>query len=279
LYDLFHILGVNRNFPSSSDATCSDSPITYNVTLRGGVHAGKFTELGEGISMRSCVGKCCDTPLCDVAFMFSDKCYAVGCYDESQCQAVLAKPSSLNPKLAYVTKYRAMGLTTMDVVPSGIEFDVKETMDYCAADQKHGPIYTNKTLFGGMKAGNFSFLGNVNDIKGCLRKCCSKSDCDMAYLVNQQQCFSVKCYSPELCQIADEPLKHQRIEISKLVKKKRKSRGKRSATLAYIAISLIIITSGLTGMIWAALLYMKRSKLRRENQDDDIDSDIPRPDR
>ena len=62
--------------------------------------------MGEGIEMRECVGRCCNTPLCDVAFMFSDKCYAVGCYDESKCQAVLAKPSSLNPKLAYVSKYR-----------------------------------------------------------------------------------------------------------------------------------------------------------------------------
>ena len=93
-----------------------DSPntiITFFIIL------GKFTELGEGISMRTCVGKCCDTPLCDVAFMFSDKCYAVGCYDESQCQAVLAKPSTLNPKLAYVTKYRSMGLTTLDTIPTG----------------------------------------------------------------------------------------------------------------------------------------------------------------
>ena len=56
--------------------------------------------------MRSCVGRCCNTPLCDVAFMFSDKCYAVGCFNEADCQAVVAKPSALNPKLAYVSKTR-----------------------------------------------------------------------------------------------------------------------------------------------------------------------------
>ena len=67
---------------------------------------GKFTQLGRGIDMRSCVGRCCNTPLCDVAFMFSDKCYAVGCFNEADCQAVVAKPSALSPKLAYVSKNR-----------------------------------------------------------------------------------------------------------------------------------------------------------------------------
>ena len=32
------VSGYNRGI--STDAACSDSPITYNVTLRGGVHAG-----------------------------------------------------------------------------------------------------------------------------------------------------------------------------------------------------------------------------------------------
>ena len=70
------------------------------------VIVGKFTQLGQGIKMRECVGRCCNTPLCDVAFMFSDKCYAVGCFNEADCQAVVAKPSALNPKLAYVSKFR-----------------------------------------------------------------------------------------------------------------------------------------------------------------------------
>ena len=69
---------------------------------------------------------------------------------------------------------------------------------------------------------------NSRDIQNCLSKCCSAKDCDMAYLVNHQQCFSVKCFTPELCQIADEPLKHRMIEISKLIKAKKKRRIKRS---------------------------------------------------
>ena len=95
------------------------------------IFPGKFTELGEGIPMRDCVGKCCDTPLCDVAFMFSDKCYAVGCYDESLCQAVVAKPSSLEPKLAYVSKFRSNAInmpSIQSIMPNSGKFSIFEVI-------------------------------------------------------------------------------------------------------------------------------------------------------
>ena len=89
------------------------------------IYPGKFTELGEDISMRGCIERCCNTPLCDVSFMFSDKCYAVGCYDEALCQAVVAKPSNLNPKLAYVSKYRANAPLALYNMPSGCSCNSK----------------------------------------------------------------------------------------------------------------------------------------------------------
>jgi len=33
-------LGVGRESIKSQEGVCSDSPITYNVTLRGGIHSG-----------------------------------------------------------------------------------------------------------------------------------------------------------------------------------------------------------------------------------------------
>lgn len=54
--------------------------------------------------MRDCIGKCCDDTTCDLAFMFGDSCYSVECRSERLCQAVLAKPSNLEPKVSYVTR-------------------------------------------------------------------------------------------------------------------------------------------------------------------------------
>ena len=115
---------------------CRDSTITYNVTLRGGIDAGislfwallsenvltanklleltcdtsfalisgNFTERSGVLSMRDCIGKCCDDTSCDLAFMFGDHCYSVECQSEKLCQAVLAKPSHLEPKVSYVSR-------------------------------------------------------------------------------------------------------------------------------------------------------------------------------
>ncbi|XP_065644699.1 uncharacterized protein LOC100203833 isoform X44 [Hydra vulgaris] len=281
------LLGLSGQSQTNNNekGVCADSPINYNVTLRGGVHSGKFIELGEGINMRECVSKCCDTPLCDVAFMFSDKCYAVGCFDEASCQAVIAKPSNLNPKLAYVTKYRPNTVLSLDSATSGILFDINnENPKTCDPETiEHGPIHVNKTLSGGMKYGYYSYLGKAYDIKSCLSKCCESGKCDMAYLVNKEQCFSVKCLTPELCEIRDHPFKNKWIEISALVKSSETKKKKYQAVsvLPLLLVSLVVMTAGLTGLIWAILIFVRRHKTKKQNEksNDDEDDGIPRPER
>ena len=54
--------------------------------------------------MRDCIGRCCDDMSCDLAFMFGAHCYSVQCQNEKLCQAVLAKPSQLEPKVSYVSR-------------------------------------------------------------------------------------------------------------------------------------------------------------------------------
>ena len=66
--------------------------------------SGNFTERTGVLSMRDCIGKCCDDTSCDLAFMFGDHCYSVSCQSEKLCQAVLAKPSHLEPKISYVSR-------------------------------------------------------------------------------------------------------------------------------------------------------------------------------
>jgi len=55
-------------------------------------------------TMRKCIAECCDAVSCDLAFMFGDRCYSVTCETEKACQAVLAKPTNLYPRIAYMSK-------------------------------------------------------------------------------------------------------------------------------------------------------------------------------
>jgi len=41
---------------------CTHSPISYNVTLKGGSHSGNFKDLGLVEDMDLCISLCCETP-------------------------------------------------------------------------------------------------------------------------------------------------------------------------------------------------------------------------
>ena len=68
------------------------------------LNSGNFTNEGEGLSPRECIGKCCNRKACDLSFMFADLCYSVKCKSDDDCQSVVAKASNLDPKVAYVTR-------------------------------------------------------------------------------------------------------------------------------------------------------------------------------
>lgn len=65
---------------------------------------GNFTERLGAQTMRDCIGHCCDDVTCDLAFMFGTRCYSVACENENVCQAVMAKPTKLEPSISYVSR-------------------------------------------------------------------------------------------------------------------------------------------------------------------------------
>ena len=83
---------------------CTQSPILKNVTVRGGIHAGNFTDLGEVESMRMCIALCCEHKACDLSFMIGSTCIEVSCVSEELCQAVRARPYKYNPQIAYIRR-------------------------------------------------------------------------------------------------------------------------------------------------------------------------------
>ena len=88
--------------PTPKASQCHHTDVSYNVTLVGGIKAGKFSTYGHMNNIDDCIRHCCHDDNCDVAFMIQNNCYNVECDDRLGCQMKKAKPSSYNPTLAYV---------------------------------------------------------------------------------------------------------------------------------------------------------------------------------
>ena len=85
---------------------CSHHPVLNNVTLTGGIRAGKFTSQGHVDTMDDCIERCCDRDDCDLAFMVKNTCFSLRCLDDKLCKSKPAKPSPYHPMVAYMTRYK-----------------------------------------------------------------------------------------------------------------------------------------------------------------------------
>ena len=52
-------------------------------------------------------------------------------------------------------------------------------------------------------------------MRECLGKCCGAKKCDVAYRIDHD-CFSVKCFSPELCKVSEAPARNGFVQIATL---------------------------------------------------------------
>ncbi|XP_044183540.1 uncharacterized protein LOC114975600 isoform X2 [Acropora millepora] len=64
-----------------------------------------------------------------------------------------------------------------------------------------GKTTDDLTLLRGKKAGNFTNIGDVGDFEMCIKRCCQKAACDVAFK-STETCFLVSCFSTESCQTA-----------------------------------------------------------------------------
>ena len=87
---------------TSREQQCHHTAISYNVTLMGGIHAGKFSTYGQPRDMNECIRLCCQDDTCDLAFMVQGNCYAVQCAGHKGCQMKRARASPYNPTIAYI---------------------------------------------------------------------------------------------------------------------------------------------------------------------------------
>jgi len=59
-------------------------------------------------------------------------------------------------------------------------------------------ILYNHTVVGGLRAGNFTKIAEVDSIETCAALCCAEKTCDLALMLGEN-CYAGDCASKELC--------------------------------------------------------------------------------
>ena len=89
-----------------NQSACMFSKTFHNISFRLGRQAGVFTNQGPADDIRECAQWCCDSELCDVAFMISVDCFFVRCHSNRTCRTFPIHASKFNPRMVFVEKYR-----------------------------------------------------------------------------------------------------------------------------------------------------------------------------
>lgn len=186
---------------------CTHSPISYNVTLRGGSKGGQLTDLGLVQDMKMCIALCCEIKQCDLAFMIASTCIAVHCTSEELCQTVRAKPSNKLPRVAYIRrkekehKHRDSNqiLSRPRDKPPAVGLVEKPAPVLRPSTCQARKIYNNATLLGGRKAGNYTPLGKAVHLQDCIGRACDLNEGHLALMLGRY-CYSVMCHNQRICQ-------------------------------------------------------------------------------
>ena len=81
--------------------------MNYNVTLTKGPKAGKFYKMAGIHKMDDCLGHCCGSKRCDVAFMVNKNCYLVKCFNSDSCVLKQSDNPKFDTMLSVVSKSNA----------------------------------------------------------------------------------------------------------------------------------------------------------------------------
>ena len=192
--DKFGILNLTS---TSQRSSCTVSPrIERNVTFRGGLNAGKFTEYGKVNDMETCVGICCNKSGCDAAFTVDNICFTVKCSPYRKlCETVPARRSKYNLEIAFVKKTQSIINKTQAAKRQFVFSDI--TNGSCEATHE----FKGVNLTGGWAAGKFLRYPQINSLEDCVNHCCIYSGCNAGFILNQH-CYNLHCFSRDLCKFA-----------------------------------------------------------------------------
>ncbi|KAJ7382462.1 hypothetical protein OS493_034622 [Desmophyllum pertusum] len=127
------------NVNPSMAGKCQPGKVFKEVTLKGGINAGTYKDVGSVKTMEECSSKCCEFAACDLAFMLSSRCYLVGCSEGKDCQIQKAKPSPYHPSVTYIERWNKEGVKHTVFLSDSVE-----TKFTCPAVK---PLTKVKTVF------------------------------------------------------------------------------------------------------------------------------------
>ncbi|RMX40405.1 hypothetical protein pdam_00022242, partial [Pocillopora damicornis] len=175
--------------PLSAD-NCKRSAIIFNATLVNGYQSGKFVDHGDLGTIAACQDMCCQSPMCDVAFLVGKRCYSVYCHSESQCLWTPSKHNKYMLQLSYIHSAHRISNSVEESMVTSRETTLP--VDVATPSCHYGHVYYNYSLLYGRKAGNFTEQGEVENMSECLRMCCKETSCKIALML-EQNCYSVSC--------------------------------------------------------------------------------------
>lgn len=126
LLSLLSITEAKLELISSGDTSCRKSSVNYNVTLTRGAKAGTYYKMAGTKMMDDCVGHCCRSKRCDVAFMVNKNCYLVKCHDSDSCELKRSDNPKFDTMLSVVSKSKAKTIEGESKGEPAIEENLQE---------------------------------------------------------------------------------------------------------------------------------------------------------
>ena len=204
----------------NSPNTCVQAYPVSNVTLRAGFSAGDFKFQGNFSDTTTCVDHCCRTNDCNVAFVLQNMCFLVTCSSNKLCKNEPLLSNEFKSALVYVARSRLEAdMVKEQLVPtvkrkpskkSKIDpqktlksnrriSNVTATKNECTISF----IASNAKFLHGFESGEVVSIGKPKGgVNECISKCCDYNGCNASLAIGEQ-CFLVKCYSQESCQIVE----------------------------------------------------------------------------
>lgn len=196
-------------------AECSQGLTVNRVILNGGMGAGEVAQFSQVGDIQLCIEKCCLSPTCHVAYVIQDTCYTVSCFSRDLCRTRPIENAAINSVISYIKRGGVAMFSNADEAsvenlgnisaepttkPVG-STDARASFQNNVICQKDKTFY-NVQLKGGQSAGAFTERGLVPGIGQCAGLCCEDQSCDLAY-TEGQRCYTVRCYSPDTCQLIE----------------------------------------------------------------------------
>ena len=204
--------------------TCVRTFPLSNVTLRAGFSAGNYKFQGKVYNTSICVDHCCRSEDCNVAFVLQKMCFLVTCSSNKLCQNEPLLSNQFQSSMFYVARSSLeTDMVKKELVPtlkrkisnSSKKSKIHETSEKIrpktnftqTLTTQHGCsigfVASNAKFLHGFESGEIIIIGKLKfGISDCISKCCSYNGCNASLTVSGQ-CFLVKCYSKESCQIVE----------------------------------------------------------------------------